>query len=112
MILTSIWVFFSDATSDGFKKTSHIMYMDAECARPFLDVWHFCLNVERALGVRAWFKTGSGTVVQSTLRAVPATVPDPVLKHGAGFGPGSKRGQAPLCKAPFGPFRQRSQTPI
>jgi hypothetical protein len=27
-------------------------------------------------------------------------------------GPGSKRGQAPLCKAPFGPFRQRSQTPF
>ena len=27
------------------------------------------------------FKTGSGTVVQSTLRAVPATVPDPVLNQ-------------------------------
>ena len=26
--------------------------------------------------------------------------------------PGSKRGQAPLCEAPFGPFRQRSQTPF
>ena len=28
------------------------------------------------------------------------------------FRPGSKRGQAPSCKAPFGPFRQRSQTPF
>jgi hypothetical protein len=27
----------------------------------------------------AWFKKGSGTVVPSTLRAVPATVPDPFL---------------------------------
>src|SRR5262249_36089829 len=47
-----------------------------------------------------WFghKMGSGTVVPSTLRAVPAT--------------GSKRGQAPLCQAPCGPFRQRSQTPF
>jgi hypothetical protein len=31
---------------------------------------------------RAWFKTGSGTVVQSTLRAAPATVPDPVFEPG------------------------------
>jgi len=30
---------------------------------------------------RAWFKKGSGTVVRSTLRAVPATVPDPFLNH-------------------------------
>jgi hypothetical protein len=29
----------------------------------------------------AWFKKGSGTVVRSTLRAVPATVPDPFLNH-------------------------------
>ena len=28
-----------------------------------------------------WFKKGSGTVVQSTLQAVPATVPDPFLNH-------------------------------
>ena len=27
------------------------------------------------------FKKGSGTVVRSTLRAVPATVPDPFLNH-------------------------------
>jgi hypothetical protein len=33
--------------------------------------------------LRAWFKTGSGTVVLSTLRAVPATVPDPVLNQWA-----------------------------
>src|SRR5262249_18718200 len=31
--------------------------------------------------VSAWFKKGSGTVVQSTLGAVPATVPDPFLNH-------------------------------
>ena len=30
---------------------------------------------------RAWFKKGSGTVVRSTLRAVPATVPDPFLNR-------------------------------
>ena len=29
----------------------------------------------------AWSKKGAGTVVQSTLRAVPATVPDPFLNH-------------------------------
>ena len=29
----------------------------------------------------AWFKTGSGTFVRSTLRAVPAKVPDPLLNH-------------------------------
>ena len=29
----------------------------------------------------AWSKKGSGTVVRSTLRAVPATVPDPFLNH-------------------------------
>jgi hypothetical protein len=29
----------------------------------------------------AWIKKGSGTVVRSTLRAVPATVPDPFLNH-------------------------------
>jgi hypothetical protein len=28
-----------------------------------------------------WFKNGSGTVVRSTLRAVPATVPDSFLNH-------------------------------
>jgi len=28
-----------------------------------------------------WFKKGSGTVVRSTLGAVPATVPDPFLNH-------------------------------
>ena len=33
-------------------------------------------------GNGAWFKMGSGTVVRSTLRAVPATVPDPFLNHG------------------------------
>jgi glucosamine-6-phosphate deaminase len=32
----------------------------------------------------AWFKKGSGTVVRSTLRAVPATVPDPFLNHESG----------------------------
>jgi len=31
----------------------------------------------------AWFKKGSGTVVRSTLRAVPATVPDPFLNQAA-----------------------------
>jgi len=31
-----------------------------------------------------WFKKGSGTVVRSTLRAVPATVPDPFLNHAEG----------------------------
>jgi radical SAM family protein len=31
----------------------------------------------------AWFKKGSGTVVRSTRRAVPATVPDPFLNHTA-----------------------------
>ena len=31
--------------------------------------------------MQAWFKKGSGTVVRSTLRAVPATVPDPFLNH-------------------------------
>ena len=29
----------------------------------------------------AWFKKGSGTFVRSTLRAVPAKVPDPFLNH-------------------------------
>ena len=29
--------------------------------------------------ISAWSKKGSGTVVRSTLRAVPATVPDPFL---------------------------------
>jgi hypothetical protein len=38
--------------------------------------------VLRELGrITAWFKKGSGTVVRSTLRAVPATVPDPFLNH-------------------------------
>jgi hypothetical protein len=37
-------------------------------------------------GFWAWFKTASGTVVQSTLGAVSATVPDPVLNQ-AGFWP-------------------------
>src|SRR5438477_4221834 len=32
--------------------------------------------------VRTWFKKGSGPVVRSTLRAVPATGPDPFLNHG------------------------------
>jgi hypothetical protein len=36
---------------------------------------------ERSVFV-AWFKKGSGTVVRSTLRAVPATVPDPFLNNG------------------------------
>ena len=31
--------------------------------------------------IGAWFKKGSGTVVRSTVRAVPATVPDPFLNH-------------------------------
>jgi len=31
--------------------------------------------------VAAWFKKGSGTVVRSTLRAVPVTVPGPFLNH-------------------------------
>jgi hypothetical protein len=35
------------------------------------------------IGIRAWFKTGSGTFVRSTLRAVPAKVPDPVLNQAA-----------------------------
>jgi len=34
-----------------------------------------------SLSKSAWFKKGSGTVVRSTLRAVPATVPDPFLNH-------------------------------
>jgi beta-lactamase regulating signal transducer with metallopeptidase domain len=33
----------------------------------------------------AWFKKGSGTVVGSTLRAVPARVPDPFLNHAWSF---------------------------
>ena len=32
------------------------------------------------------FKKGSGTVVRSTLRAVPATVPDPFLNHAGDWG--------------------------
>ncbi len=28
------------------------------------------------------------------------------------YGDGSKRGQVPLCKAPYGPFRQRYLTPF
>ena len=35
----------------------------------------------RATEMLAWFKKGSGTDVRSTLRAVPATVPDPFLNH-------------------------------
>jgi len=35
------------------------------------------------VAIRAWFKKGSGTVVRSTLRAVPATVPDPFLNQAA-----------------------------
>jgi hypothetical protein len=31
--------------------------------------------------IRAWFKKGSGPVVRRTLRAGPATVPDPFLNH-------------------------------
>ena len=31
--------------------------------------------------ILAWFKKGSGTFVRSTLRAVPAKVPDPFLNH-------------------------------
>ena len=34
---------------------------------------------KRHWAVRAWFKTGLGSVVRSTLEAVSATVPDPVL---------------------------------
>ena len=37
--------------------------------------------VSRRVPDGAWFKKGSGTVVRSTLRAVPATVPDPFLNH-------------------------------
>ncbi len=36
-----------------------------------------------AFAFLAWFKKGSGTVMRSTLRAVPATVPDPFLNHAA-----------------------------
>jgi hypothetical protein len=37
---------------------------------------------------------------------------DQINVVGAARTPGSKRGQAPLCEAPFGPLRQRSQTPF
>ena len=36
---------------------------------------------QRAWLTSAWFKKGSGTFVRSTLRAVPAKVPDPFLNH-------------------------------
>src|SRR5208337_271253 len=49
---------------------------------------------------QAWLEKGSGTFVRSTLRAVPAKVPDPFSS------------QAPLCAAPCGPFRQRCLTPF
>ena len=39
-------------------------------------------NVQNEIGDEKHGVTGSGTVVQSTLRAVPATVPDPVLNQG------------------------------
>jgi len=51
---------------------------------------HIVVNDEQAkiisespesIEIRAWFKKGSGTVLRSTLRAVPATVPDPFLNH-------------------------------
>ena len=35
------------------------------------------VNLPSCRNLWAWFKKGSGTVVRSTLRAVPATVPDP-----------------------------------
>jgi hypothetical protein len=39
------------------------------------------LRLVEIMRKKAWFKKGSGTVVRSTLRAVPATVPDPFLNH-------------------------------
>ena len=39
------------------------------------------LQYSDALDAAAWFKKGSGTVVRSTLRVVPATVPAPFLNH-------------------------------
>ncbi len=36
---------------------------------------------QKELESEAWFKKGSGTFVRSTLRAVPAKVPDPFLNH-------------------------------
>jgi len=40
-----------------------------------------CKRSPRSGRYCAWFKKGSGTVVRSTLRAVPATVPDPFLNR-------------------------------
>jgi len=43
-------------------------------------------NLQKLRSLVGGFKKGSGTVVRSTLRAVPATVPDPFLSH-ADFSP-------------------------
>ena len=39
------------------------------------------VSTQHAQNANRGFKKGSGTVVQSTLRAVPATVPDPFLNR-------------------------------
>ena len=48
-----------------------------------VDISHFLINCYSSspVNIGAWLKKGSGTVVRSTLRAVPATVPDPFLNH-------------------------------
>jgi hypothetical protein len=46
-------------------------------------VRHRCAKHPPGRSGNAWFKKGSGTVVRSTLRAVPATVPDPFLNQAA-----------------------------
>src|SRR5208282_63741 len=66
---------------------------------PRADVRRAEVGAESKRG-QAWFEKGSGTFVRSTLRAVPAKVPDPFSN------------QAPLCVAPCGPFRQRCLTPF
>jgi hypothetical protein len=77
---------FERDVSDGREKTTYILNRRAR-RRPCAHASNSDLKAEKPVcGFWAWFKTGSGTVVQSTLRAVPATVPDPVLNR-AGFWP-------------------------
>jgi RNA polymerase sigma-70 factor (ECF subfamily) len=51
----------------------------ARNSRNLLDVTKSVCENETSIW--AWVKKGSGTVVRSTHRAVPATVPDPFLNH-------------------------------
>ena len=51
---------------------------------------------------KVWFKKGSGTFVRSTLRAVPAKVPDPFLNQA------QKNVRRPACKPGSVPRREAS----